>query len=109
MNNIVQMPAKRKKNLKTLYDLINGNIDEDDIEYNPDDDVDEDYLELIDRAVDTGIALKISKLHLTGNDEGAKVIAKKFISLENPDIDKETLDTYASQMVKDYRDFAWED
>jgi hypothetical protein len=107
-SNVLAMPAKRQKNLDTLYDLINGDIDEDDIEHDPDDDVDEDYLNLINKAVDTGLALKLSKLYLTNDKGKALQMAKDFISTEMPELDEDTLDTYSTQMVNDYRDFAWE-
>ena len=108
MNNIVQMPAKRKKNLKTLYDLINGNIDEDDIEYNPDDECDEVYSDLIDDALDSGFSMKISKLYLTGFKDDALEEAKKFVKAKLPDLDQETSDRYAASIVQDYKDLAWE-
>ena len=106
--NVFQMPAKRKKNLDTLYDLAMGNIDEDDIEYNPDDECDEVYSDLIDDALDSGFSMKISKLYLTGFKDDALEEAKKFVKAKLPDLDQETSDRYAASIVQDYKDLAWE-
>ena len=63
-------PEKRKKDMNSLYDMIKGKIDYDDIDHEDEDDIDQTYLKIIDDAYDSGLSLKISKLyHLNKKNE----------------------------------------
>src|SRR5574344_1995044 len=65
-----KVPEKRKKDMNSLYDMIKGKIDYDDIDHEDEDDIDQTYLKIIDDAYDSGLSLKISKLyHLNKKNE----------------------------------------
>jgi hypothetical protein len=95
--------------LEQIIEYIeNLHFDEDDIEYNPDDECDEVYSDLIDDALESGFSMKISKLYLTGFKDDALEEAKKFVKAKLPNLDQETSDRYAASIVQDYKDLAWE-
>jgi hypothetical protein len=103
-----KVPEKRKKDMNSLYDMIKGKIDYDDIDHEDEDDIDQTYLKIIDDAYDSGLSLKISKLYHLNKKNEAYETAYNFIKSSGQKLTNKKMDEYAKQMVIDYKDQAFD-
>ena len=101
-------PEKRKKDMNSLYDMIKGKIDYDDIDHEDEDDIDQTYLKIIDDAYNSGLSLKISKLYHLNKKNEAYETAYNFIKSSGQKLTNKKIDEYAKQMVIDYKDQAFD-